>query len=251
MSPLRHAAPAKEEARSSWRLIPMGDAAITVEFGDSIDPTVNALVISYAKRILEQNWSGIADVVPTFRSVTIHFDPLQWDMASLTDRLRVLLSSRPSVTESSGTLHEIPVLYGGDCGPDLDEVAACAGLEPSTVIRLHVSVQYRVYMIGFSPGFPYLGLVPPQLAIPRLSTPRPRVPAGSVGIADRQTGIYPIATPGGWRLIGRTPIRLYRQKGATPFLLKPGDRVRFRPIERDEFERLNREATDEEHRSQQ
>ncbi|MCP9454856.1 MAG: 5-oxoprolinase subunit PxpB [Nitrospira sp.] len=242
---------AQEEALAPRRIIPMGDSAVTVEFGDSIDPTVNALVISYTKKIREQDWSGIVDVVPTFRSVTIHFDPLQWDMASLADHLRVLSCPCPSGTESSGTVHQIPVLYGGDYGPDLDEVAAWAGLEPSTVIRLHASVQYRVYMIGFSPGFPYLGLVPPQLTIPRLATPRPRVPAGSVGIADRQTGIYPIATPGGWRLIGRTPIPLYHRKGSTPFLLKPGDQVLFRPITQDEFERLSREVTDEYHRSQQ
>ncbi|MCP9452037.1 MAG: 5-oxoprolinase subunit PxpB [Nitrospira sp.] len=241
----------KEEALFPRQLIPMGDSAVTVEFGDSIDPTVNALVIAYAKKLLEQGWSGIVDVVPTFRSVTVHFDPLQWDMASLTDQLRVLPCPRPSVTESNSTLHQIPVLYGGDYGPDLDEVAAYAGLEPSTVIRLHASVQYRVYMIGFSPGFPYLGLVPPQLAIPRLLTPRPRVPAGSVGIADRQTGIYPIATPGGWRLIGRTPLPLYHRTGSTPFMLKPGDRVQFRPIEQDEFEQLSRATTDEDHRSQQ
>lgn len=244
-------ASATEEVLPPRRLIPMGDSAITVECGDTIDPTVNALVICYAQTILEQGWRGIVDVVPTFRSVTIHFDPLQWDMASLAERLRVLPCPRPSITESSGTLHEIPVLYGGDYGPDLDDVAAHAGLEPSTVIRLHAAVQYHVYMIGFTPGFPYLGLVPPQLAIPRLSTPRPRVPAGSVGIADRQTGIYPIATPGGWRLIGQTPIRLYHPKKATPFLFKPGDRVQFRPIKEDEFEQLSCEATDEDHRPQQ
>lgn len=142
--------------------------------------------------------------------------------------------------ETQGLVHEIPVLYGDEWGPDLDEVATFAGLQVAEVIALHASRPYRVYMLGFSPGFPYLGLLPAQLAIPRRSTPRTTVPAGSVGLADRQTGIYPIATPGGWQLIGRTPIPLYRKTSLTPFLLKPGDLVRFTPIERDEFDHLSR-----------
>ncbi|MCP9471481.1 MAG: 5-oxoprolinase subunit PxpB [Nitrospira sp.] len=223
------------------RLIPLGDSAVTVELGEAIDPDVNALVVAYANRIIEQGWNGIVDVVPTYRSITVHYDPIQWDLTALTDRLLILSCPHPHEVESQGALHKIPVLYGGDSGPDLEGVASFAGLKPSEVIALHTSVCYRVYMLGFTPGFPYLGLLPEQLAIPRLQTPRPRVPPGSVGLADRQTGIYPIATPGGWRLIGRTPIPLYHRTGLDPFLLKPGDRVRFRPIDQNEFERLSRE----------
>ncbi|HET7438858.1 MAG TPA: 5-oxoprolinase subunit PxpB, partial [Nitrospira sp.] len=138
-------------------------------------------------------------------------------------------------------------LYGGEGGPDLQDVAAFAKLSAAEVIRLHASVLYRVYMLGFSPGFPYLGLVPEPLAMPRLPTPRITVPAGSVGIAGTQTGIYPISTPGGWRLIGRTPIALYRAHSATPFLLNPGDLVRFEPIERQEFDRLRCHTHDDTH----
>lgn len=229
-------------------LIPLGDSAVTVELGEAIDPDINALVIAYANRIVEQGWSGIVGVVPTYRSITVHYDPVQWDVTALTDRLLTLPCPNPHKGASQERLHEIPVLYGGDFGPDLEDVASFAGLEPSEVIALHASVCYRVYMLGFTPGFPYLGLLPEKLAIPRLPSPRPRVPPGSVGLADRQTGIYPIETPGGWRLIGRTPIPLYRRNGSTPFLLKPGDLVQFRPIEPGEFERLSRQMIHEDHR---
>ena len=228
-------------SQDTFRLVSLGDSAITVEFGDTIDPLINARVIAFAKTVIEQGWSGIFDVVPTYRSITVHFDPLHWDSAALSDRLNTLPRPGPSETESHGALHEIPVLYGGGWGPDLADVAAFADLRPAQAITLHASIRYRVYMLGFSPGFPYLGLVPERLAMPRLSTPRTKVPAGSVGIADRQTGIYPTATPGGWRLIGQTPITLYRKTSPNPFLLRPGDLVQFRPIDRDEFDRVSRE----------
>jgi KipI family sensor histidine kinase inhibitor len=230
-----------------FRLLPLGDSAITIEFGNEINPLINARAIAFAKTVVDQGWFGILDVVPTYRSVTIFFDPLQWSSSALTKQLRALPQPRPNETESNGTFHEIPVLYGGEWGPDLEEVAAFAGLTPAQAIELHASTRYRVYMLGFSPGFPYLGLVPEQLAMPRRSTPRTRVQAGSVGIADRQTGIYPTATPGGWRLIGRTPIAIYRKATSNPFLLKPGDLVRFKPIERDEFDRLSRESPYDDH----
>ena len=234
-------------SKRMFHILPLGDSAITIEFGNAIDPRLNARVVGFAKVIVDQGWSGIVDVVPTYRSITVHFDPLQWDSAALVDRLKALPRPKPGKAEQQGTLHEIPVLYGGTWGPDLDDVAAFAGLSPEQTVALHASTHYRVYMLGFSPGFPYLGLVSTRLAIPRLSTPRTKVPAGSVGIADRQTGIYPTVTPGGWRLIGRTPTSLSRRTNQTPFLLKPGDLVQFRPIDREEFDRLSREAPDEDH----
>lgn len=242
--------PSRRPNRTSkeiFRLAPLGDSAITVEFGDEIDPRINARAVAFAKTVIAQCWSGILDVVPTFRSVTIYFDALQWKPAVLADRLKTLPRPVPTDTESQGTLHEIPVLYGGEGGPDLEDVAAFARLPPAQAVMLHVSIRYRVYMLGFSPGFPYLGLVPERLAMPRLSTPRTKVPAGSVGIADRQTGIYPISTAGGWRLIGRTPISLYHKTSESPFLLKPGDLVQFKPIDRDEFDRLDDEAQRDDH----
>ncbi|MBS0183453.1 MAG: 5-oxoprolinase subunit PxpB [Nitrospira sp.] len=227
--------------------MPLGDSAITIEFGNEIDPLINAQAVSFAKTVGDQGWPGILDIVPTYRSVTVFYDPLQWSVPVLTKKLRTLPRPRPIKSESNGTIHEIPVLYGGEWGPDLEEVAAFAGLRSGDAIALHTSMPYRVYMLGFSPGFPYLGLVPEQLAMPRRSTPRMKVPAGSVGIADRQTGIYPITTPGGWRLIGRTPISMYRKTSPIPFLLKPGDLVRFRSIDRDEFDRLSRETQHDDH----
>jgi KipI family sensor histidine kinase inhibitor len=234
-------------SKGTFRILPLGDSAITIEFGNEIDPLINARAIAFAKTVVDQGWSGIHEVVPTYRLVTIFFDPLQWSSSALTKQLRALPQPRPNETESNGTFHEIPVLYGGEWGLDLEEVAAFAGLTTAQVIALHASISYRVYMLGFSPGFPYLGLVPEQLAMPRFSTPRTKVPPGSVGIADRQTGIYPTASPGGWRLIGRTPIPLYRKTNVNPFLLNPGDHVRFRSIDRHEFDRLSCETRCDDH----
>ena len=228
-------------SKQLFRLAPLGDSAITVEFGDEIHPRINACVVAFAATVADQGWSGILDVVPTYRSVTIYFDALQWTFSALADRLNRLPRPSSDGTMLRGRLHAIPVLYGGEWGPDLGDLATFANLSPAETITLHTSVRYRVYMLGFSPGFPYLGLVPERLAMPRLSTPRTKVPAGSVGIADRQTGIYPSSTPGGWRLIGRTPISVHRKNSSTPFLLKAGDLVQFNSIDRDEFDRLSGE----------
>ena len=230
-----------------FRLLPLGDAALTVEFGQAIDPAVNERVITFAETVRAQSWEGLLDVVPTYRSVTIHVDPLCLDLDTLTERLlRFPYTGSPHAT-SPRQHHTIPVLYGGEWGPDVEDVATFAKLSVADVIRLHASVLYRVYMLGFSPGFPYLGSVPEPLAMPRLATPRTTVPAGSVGIAGHQTGIYPTSTPGGWRLIGRTPVALYRPTSSTPFLLSPGDLVRFEPIGPQEFDRLRREHHDDAH----
>jgi inhibitor of KinA len=227
-------------AAQPFRFLPVGDAALMVEFGHAIDPDLNARVITFAETVRAQRWDGILDIVPTYCSVTIHVDPLSLDVGTLTSRLQQLSYHGPH-ERPSGAHHMIPVLYGGECGPDLEDVAAFARLSVAEAIRLHGSALYRVYMLGFSPGFPYLGSVPHPLAMPRLATPRTTVPGGSVGIAGSQTGIYPTSTPGGWRLIGRTPLALYRPNSSTPFLLSPGDMVRFESIGQEEFERLRRD----------
>jgi KipI family sensor histidine kinase inhibitor len=231
----------------TFQLLPLGDAALTVEFDNQIDPALNERVMAFADLVGAQGWSGLLDIVPTYRSVTIHVDPLRLDVTTLSDRLVRLSPTLSQPRMSAGTPHRIPVLYGGLWGPDLEDVAAFANLSVTEVIRLHASVQYRVYMLGFSPGFPYLGTVPEPLAMPRLATPRTTVPAGSVGIAGSQTGIYPSSTPGGWRLIGRTPLALYRPTNSKPFLLSRGDVVRFEPIGPEAFERLRREYDDDAH----
>jgi len=233
--------------RGTFRVLQLGDSAVTIEFGDAIAPRINARVVAFATSLAAKRWEGIRDIVPTYRSVTIHFDPLHWDSTELLAHIQAMPRPRLSKTALHGTLHEIPVLYGGEWGPDLEDVATFAGMEPSEAITLHASVQYRVYMLGFSPGFPYLGLVPEPLAMPRLSVPRTKVPAGSIGIADRQTGMYPSATPGGWRLIGRTPLSCVDHTFPNPFSLNAGDIVRFRPIDRDEYDRLSSEEAHADH----
>ena len=228
-------------AVSQARMAPLGETALTVEFGNSIDPSINATAISFSHIIQARGWDGLLDVVPTYRSVTIHVDPLRLSVRNLRKRLRRLIRELPAHPIISGKEHIIPVVYGGEWGPDADDVARFAHLSPAEVIRLHSSVTYRVYMLGFSPGFPYLGNVPDPIAMPRLATPRVRVPAGSIGIAGNQTGIYPVVTPGGWRLIGCTPVALYRPMDLRAFLFSPGDVVRFEPISVDEFHRYKRD----------
>lgn len=247
MPPSNQARGRSQTSKDRFRILLLGDSAITIEFGNKIDPLINARTIAFAKTVANQGWGGILDIVPTYRSVTVFYDPLQWSLPGLIKKLRRLPRPGPHESQSNATTYEIPVLYGGEWGPDLEEVAAFAGLRSADTIALHTSMPYRVYMLGFSPGFPYLGPIPERLAMPRRSTPRTKVPAGSVGIADRQTGIYPSATPGGWRLIGRTPIPIYRKTGETPFLLKPGDLVQFKAIDRREFDRLTRETQDDDH----
>jgi inhibitor of KinA len=228
-----------------FRFLPLGDAALTIEYGDTIDPASNARAIAVADQLRAEHWEGVVDLVPAYRSLTIHIDPRRTDLTTLADRVRRLSYSLPPVSPSPGRQHSIPVWYGGDAGPDLEKVAAAANLSSAEVIRMHSSVVYRVYMLGFSPGFPYLGSVPDPLVMPRLATPRVKVPAGSVGIAEQQTGIYPTATPGGWHLIGRTPVALYRRASATPFLLGPGDTVQFVPIDQPTFDHLRQDQHDD------
>lgn len=220
------------------RIVSLGEQGLTVEFGESIDLRTNELVLSFAAAVERATIPGVMEVVPTYRSATIYFNPLLADRARLTERVYAVLAETTPEPSRPSTTHRIPVFYGGDAGPDLTEVAGRARLAPAEVITLHASVIYRVYMLGFSPGFPYLGTVPDRIAAPRLPTPRKLVTEGSVGIAGAQTGIYPQASPGGWRIIGRTPVRLFTVARPKPFLLAPGDQVQFVPIDEEEFRDL-------------
>jgi inhibitor of KinA len=176
--------------------------------------------------------------VPTYRSVAVFFDPLRTNYDTLLERIeRDAGRPAPDAARQAEPLR-IPVCYGGDLGPDLGAVAAFGGISADEVIALHASATYRVFMLGFVPGFAYMGIVDARIAAPRHSTPRVRVPAGSVGIAGVQTGIYPAETPGGWQLIGRTPIKPFDANRAQPFLMKAGDAVRFYAIDRAEYERF-------------
>jgi inhibitor of KinA len=219
----------------TFRIVPVGDSAVTAELDERIDPAVNARAIALASDIQRAAVSGVRDIVPTFRGVTVYFDPLRTNAAELVDRLKTE-AGRERGAPTSRTLR-IPVCYGGPFGPDLDEVASWADLEGDEVIGLHSGRTYRVFMLGFTPGFAYMASVDPRIAAPRRPTPRARVPAGSVAVAGIQTGIYPAETPGGWRIIGRTPVRPFDPVATDPFLFSPGDGVQFFPIEPDEYER--------------
>lgn len=216
----------------------LGDEGLLVEFENRIAPEINDQVLQVFRALSRANVQGIKELVPAYRTLLIIFNPLETDPPTLKER--VLSLGDELSPPDPGKIKEvpIPVCYGGEMGPDLGEVARMKGLTEEEVIYLHSGAVYRVYMLGFTPGFPYLGGLPPQLATPRLATPRTLVPAGSVGIANEQTGIYPFASPGGWRLIGRTPLSLFSPDREPPSLLSPGDSLRFFPITREEFEAL-------------
>ena len=207
---------------------------------DRIDPAINGLAISLAEALEAQNIAGVRDVVPTHRSVAVYFDPLHTDQPALVATLERLADRTAQPKPQHREPIRVPVCYGGAHGPDLPRVAAFAGLTESAVIELHASTPYRVLMLGFMPGFAYMGLVDARIAAPRLDVPRTNVPGGSVGIAGVQTGIYPAQAPGGWQLIGRTPVRPFDLARPDPFLFRSGDEVRFVPIAPKEFDDLDR-----------
>ena len=219
------------------RITLLGDAALLVEYTPTIDVAINARVLTASTRVRQAGVPGVRDVVSAYASFAVHFDPSHTDLAALCDMVgRAAEEATPGDVEAHGPAVEIPVCYGGRFGPDLAVVAAWAGCEPHDVVSAHASREYRVFMLGFLPGFPYMASVDERIAMPRRDEPRARVAAGSVGIAGRQTGIYSFDSPGGWQIIGRTPVVLFNPRREPPALLAPGQRVRFRPIARPEFE---------------
>ena len=223
------------------RILALGDCGVTIEFGERIDPAIHERVLACMNQLEQEPLPGQLEFVPTYRSLTVYFDPLLTDGESAGAAL-LDMAARPAGTrQRPAKTVTVPVFYDPAVAPDLEAVAIEAQMTMEEVIRLHISVTYRVYMVGFTPGFPYLGLVPQRIALPRLSTPRKTVPAGSVGIAGNQTGIYPRESPGGWRIIGRTPIRICDLRTSRPFLFEAGDQVKFVPIDRAEFKQLAEE----------
>jgi len=216
---------------------PLGDSALLVSFGEAIDEEINDRVHALAGTIERASFEWLVEVVPAYSSLAVIYDPRLIDFEGVKRAIQAL---EFSAEKFEGRLVEIPVLYGGEHGPDLEFVAQYNGLTPEEVIEIHSRPVYRVYFLGFLPGFPYLGGMDERIATPRLEKPRLKVPAGSVGIAGKQTGIYPLKSPGGWRLIGRTPLRLFNPEREPPTLLQPGDRVKFAPIDEGEFEGLYR-----------
>lgn len=230
---------------------PLGDSALRVQLGERIDEATQARAQAALAALGAAALPGVRELVPAYTTVTIHYDPLAVaaagapvdDLAGwLSQRVEQVVQGAGKAKPAKRAVVEIPVCYGGDFGPDLARVAAQAKLTPEDVIKRHAKADYWVAMVGFAPGFPYLMGLPRELATPRLAKPRTLVPANSVGIAGEQTGIYPLATPGGWNLIGRAAVRLFDSRQDPPARLQVGDRVRFRAVSREEFNRLEGSA---------
>ncbi len=210
------------------QIVPLSDSALLLRFGEAIDPAINRQVHLLATALALDPLPGIIETVPGYASLAVHYDPLALTHAQVCEWLQSRLGLTAETASRPNKTVEVPVMYDG---PDLEFVAAHCLLTIDEVIRLHTSIPYTVYMMGFTPGFPYLGILPEGLRVPRLETPRPKVPAGSVALAGVQTGIYPVDSPGGWRLVGRTPLSLFDPQREPPFLFAPGDEVRFVALE--------------------
>jgi KipI family sensor histidine kinase inhibitor len=223
----------------SPRYLPFGDSALIIEFSDVISLEANQKVLALNQALSKANMVGVEETVPTYRSLLIRYNPLKTTYEQLVFQIKDIEKNLNKLAiEAEGRRVVVPVVYGGEYGPDLGFVAKYHGITEEKVLKLHSEREYRVYMIGFVAGFPYLGEVPDEIATPRLETPRLKVPAGSVGIAEKQTGIYPCEAPGGWRIIGRTPLKLFNPLQHLPTLLRPGDIVKFKPISESEFKTI-------------
>ncbi len=219
-----------------YRLV--GDTGLLVEYGDTIAEEINLKVRTMAMALTRYLPEGVVEVIPTYRSILIPYDPAVTRPEKLRSALEKLQNQLEEIELQPPETVRIPVCYGGELGPDIDFVAKHNNLSVDEVIDIHSQPEYRIYMIGFTPGFPYLGGLDDRLATPRLETPRTKVPAGSVGIANNQTGMYSVESPGGWRLIGRTPLTLFAPARENPFLYRAGDRIKFVPVSREEFDHV-------------
>ncbi len=219
-----------------------GDRALLMELSDAIEPACNEKIGLMVKRLESRGVKGLTEILPTYRSILFYYDPMLTDYYAFQAEIKKIYDDLGvGASEANYRILHIPVLYGGDMGPDLGFVADHNGLSREEVIKIHTEPEYLVYMLGFTPGFSYLGGLDPRIFTPRLETARLKIAKGSVGIADKQTGIYPIESPGGWRLIGRTPIDLYDPEKDPPVLLRAGDHLKFKSIDPDEYRALEEE----------
>ena len=218
---------------------PAGDMAIVVELGDAISPQINRKVRSLTDALEQGGIPGVFDFLPTYRSVLVYYDPLQISSSDVQEGIERLLENTEEADTGERHIVHLPTLYGGEMGADIEFVAQHTGFDEQELVRIHSGSEYLVYMMGFSPGFAYLGGLDERLATPRLQSPRTEIPTGAVGIAETQTGVYPMASPGGWQLIGRTPLKLFDPTRERPVLLSAGDYVRFVPLaSRDEYDAI-------------
>lgn len=233
--PFNYIAGVLETMGTDWRFFPLGDNGILVVIGDRITEDHNRITLGLHRFLEDNEIPGITESAPAYCSLAVFYDPLSSDYNGIVTALQDI---RPKISASSGTdakIIEVPVVYGGEFGPDLEFVAWQTGLSGQEVISLHSQNTYIVGMLGFTPGFPYLTGLHPKLTVPRKAVPRLKIPIGSVGIAGRQTGIYPVASPGGWQIIGRTPLQIFLPHRSEPFLFRAGDQVVFKAVAKNEF----------------
>lgn len=236
-----------DQMSREYKIKPVGDQAIQVIFEQKIDEKINEKVMALRDRLSSDAGAfshvpkgAVLETIPAYASLLIYYNPMMTDYGSVKEWLELLLTESGKGKQSTGRLIEIPVCYGGRYGEDLKFVASHAGMTEEEVIRIHSGRDYRIYMLGFLPGFPYLGGMDERIFTPRLQSPRTRIPAGSVGIGGEQTGIYPVESPGGWQLIGRTPVKLFNPQNNGELPYEAGDRIRFIPIGEKEFGQLSR-----------
>lgn len=220
------------------RILPAADCSVVVEFGNVISTEINTVISGFVKAMSERSIDGVIEVIPTFRSALVTYNPRHISYNKLCNEINDRISNMDVSDNESRRTIEIPVCYGGEFGPDLSFVAAHSGMSEEEVVALHSSKSYLIYMLGFQPGFPYLGGLDPKLFTPRLSSPRSLIPAGSVGIGGEQTGLYPVASPAGWQIIGTTPVKAYNPHRTPAIPYEAGDHIKFIPISVEEFHEI-------------
>ena len=226
----------------NMKILPAGDRALVADFGNVISEDVNRKVNALKKSLLAEKIAGVREMIPTYRSLLVEYDPAVISGRSLAQHIEAARPEEALSGETERRVLEIPCCYGGEYGEDLAGMAELTGLSEKEIIAIHAGTEYRVYMLGFLPGFVYLGGMDPRIAAPRLKTPRVSIPAGSVGIGGSQTGVYPMASPGGWRLIGMTPVAFYDPDREKPVLCEAGDYIRFVPVSPEEYRRMKKEG---------
>lgn len=219
-----------------------GDSAIVMEFGNTIEKEINAKIAVVVENLKKKNIDGILDILPTYRSILINYDPVKISYGEMVETLKGLSKSNKANQSDEVRLIEIPTLYGKEYGPDIEFVAENANLSVDEVIKIHSGTDYLVYMMGFMPGFTYLGGLDERIATPRLKSPRLKIEPGSVGIAGNQTGMYPLESPGGWQLIGRTPLKLFDDTKEPPVFIQAGDYIRYVSITKEEYDQIEKEV---------
>ncbi len=226
------------------RILTAGDSSLLIEFGNEISPEINRRIAAVVELMREQHIEGVVDVIPAFCSLLVNYDPRVAGYEKMKKRLESLVRVDIKVGQTKRKIFEIPVLYGGEYGPDLASIADHAGISEDEVVLIHSSKDYLIYMLGFLPGFCYLGGLDERIHTPRLSNPRLRIRAGSVGIGGSQTGIYPLDSPGGWQLMGMTPIKTYDPEWEIPILVEAGNYIRFVPIDEEQYKRIQAQVAE-------